>query len=190
LVLAAFGSFLPGCGGDKDEPEANCADSMKHFLFEGCSLVSDYGIEEGLTAATAWCMAEEALSGECGCSMYFPVVLECFLAASVSNCDACDSVMVDLQNCELQSTCPEVHDCETVMNHVYTQGCVWTNNGSNLSEADAVTNCEAMKQSAEPCYCADEVEILLFCVGRLATGQCDHCEREFMAFDTCMAGCP
>jgi len=189
-LLAAAWSFFPGCGGDKDEPEANCADSMKHFLFEGCSLVSDYGIEEGLTAATAWCMAEEALSNECGCSMYFPVVLECFLAASVSNCDACDSVMVDLQNCEWQSDCPGIRSCSRMLGHFYDQNCTMTNNGTPLSEMDAVAWCEGAQEQAATCNCSTQLDAVLLCLGQSGYEQCSSCGPQFEAYNTCFSACP
>jgi hypothetical protein len=89
-----------------------------------------------------------------------------------------------LTNCEVFLDCGDHASCEQSMKHLYGKNCAILINNVQITEPEAVTNCQQTIDYATT-YDCDEIYLdLLDCLVQVKT--CDECSEEFTAYGNCI----
>lgn len=85
-----------------------------------------------------------------------------------------------------------VPTCAQAIDHLYSIGGTVAEDGSSISEADALSGCNSLQAdiNAGTCACSSSFDATLTCINTQA--QVGTCENEWSALNSCTAGshCP
>lgn len=174
LVLAAA-LIASGC-----KKSTTCADAISHLSKIGC--LDSSVVEAVQSRETA---AENA--AVCGCSGEHESFRSCLNGATPETCGSeCLDEGNDLAGC--WRTCAP--SCSIAMSHLYASECAMFQGDVQMTEQEAMADCEDDANRSIQCGCVDLHNTGLICIQGIATGQCTACNGPMGDWWDCMnTGC-
>jgi hypothetical protein len=178
VMLIACAGPLAACS-----PNVDCTLTMDTYYNKGCQVSPD-SAPLTKSQAVSWCETMKPKAETCQCTERSDSYLGCLGDAAQTLCGACVQAGSEL------SVCLTLCNCTSLIDHFYRRiNCSLTSGGEPIDAAAATQWCENARPRAQTCGCTTQLDSLLECLARSGYQQCDNCDAQFEAHNTCFNAC-